>query len=73
MVSDVNTIGARNYGGSMLSYYPVVVIGAGGSGIAAACQLKRKLGLEHFRIFERRSGIGGFWYANRYPGVAGDL
>ncbi|KAF2433927.1 FAD/NAD(P)-binding domain-containing protein [Tothia fuscella] len=55
------------------TYYPVVIIGAGESGIAAACQLKEKLGFDQFRIFERQSGIGGTWWINRYPGVACDV
>lgn len=40
-------------------YYPVVVIGAGASGIAMGHNLKHKLGLEQFAVFERQSGIGG--------------
>jgi cation diffusion facilitator CzcD-associated flavoprotein CzcO len=40
-------------------YYPVVVIGAGASGIAMGHNLKHNLGLEQFAIFERQSGIGG--------------
>ena len=38
---------------------PVLIIGAGASGIAMGCQLKRKLGFEQFRIYDRLSGIGG--------------
>jgi cation diffusion facilitator CzcD-associated flavoprotein CzcO len=38
---------------------PVVIIGAGASGIAMGCELKRKLGFHDFRIFDRQSGIGG--------------
>lgn len=54
-------------------YYPVVVIGAGESGIAMGCQLRSQLGSDQFRIFERKSGIGGTWYTNRYPGIACDV
>jgi cation diffusion facilitator CzcD-associated flavoprotein CzcO len=49
--------------------YPVLIIGAGESGVAMGCQLQRKLGFKDFRIFERQSGIGGTWWINRYPGV----
>ncbi|KAK8078263.1 FAD/NAD(P)-binding domain-containing protein [Apiospora saccharicola] len=51
----------------------VVVIGAGESGIAVGCQLKSKLGVTDFRIFDRQGGVGGAWYINRYPGVACDI
>ena len=55
------------------TYYPVAIIGAGESGIAMGCQLKQQLNFDQFRIFERRSGIGGTWWSNRYPGVACDM
>lgn len=55
------------------TYYPVLIIGAGESGIAAGCRLKVKLGFDQFRIFDRQAGIGGTWWINRYPGVACDL
>ncbi|KAL4864236.1 hypothetical protein BDV12DRAFT_176441 [Aspergillus spectabilis] len=54
-------------------FYPVVIIGAGAAGIAAACRLKSRYQFDQFRIFERHSGIGGTWWANRYPGVACDV
>ncbi|KAJ5329150.1 flavin-binding monooxygenase [Penicillium brevicompactum] len=53
-------------------YYPVIIIGAGISGIASACQLKRKFGCNQFMVFERQDGIGGTWWNHRYPGVATD-
>ncbi|EMD91709.1 hypothetical protein COCC4DRAFT_160937 [Bipolaris maydis ATCC 48331] len=54
-------------------YYPVIIVGAGASGIAAACQLKAQLGFDQFRVFDRQTGIGGTWWINRYPGVACDI
>ncbi|KAE8353276.1 hypothetical protein BDV28DRAFT_165050 [Aspergillus coremiiformis] len=57
------------YDGTPQVFYPVVVIGAGPSGIATACRLKQKCGFDQFRIFDRQDGIGGTWWANRYPGV----
>ncbi|RAQ69543.1 flavin-binding monooxygenase [Aspergillus flavus] len=54
-------------------YFPVIIIGAGLSGIAAGCQLKTKLGLGRFRIYDRNDGIGGTWWIHRYPGVACDV
>ncbi|KAL3420630.1 monooxygenase, flavin-binding [Phlyctema vagabunda] len=56
-----------------IAYYPVVIIGAGESGIAMGARLKEQLKFDQFRIFDRQSGIGGTWYINRYPGVACDV
>ncbi|EXF79101.1 hypothetical protein CFIO01_06423 [Colletotrichum fioriniae PJ7] len=53
--------------------FSAIIIGAGESGIAVGCMLKTKLGTDDFRIFDRQSGVGGAWYANRYPGVACDI
>ncbi|KAF2030110.1 FAD/NAD(P)-binding domain-containing protein [Setomelanomma holmii] len=55
------------------TYYPVIIVGAGASGIAMACQLKQQLGFDQFRIFDRQAGFGGTWWINRYPGVACDV
>ena len=74
MAQAVNTIHRVNaYDDGAYTYYPVVVIGAGESGIAMGCRLKSQLGFDQFRIFERKSGIGGTWYTNRYPGIACDM
>jgi hypothetical protein len=61
------------YDDKSYTYYPVLVIGAGESGIAMGCRLQQELGFDQFRIFERKSGIGGTWYTNRYPGIACDV
>ncbi|OJJ99178.1 hypothetical protein ASPACDRAFT_60983 [Aspergillus aculeatus ATCC 16872] len=53
-------------------YYPVIIIGAGISGIGCACQLQRKSRVDQFMIFEGQGGIGGTWWSHRYPGVATD-
>lgn len=55
------------------TYYPIVVIGGGESGIAMGCQIKSQLRCDQFRIFERSSLVGGTWYSNTYPGVACDM
>jgi ribulose 1,5-bisphosphate synthetase/thiazole synthase len=55
----------HGYGNEGYTYYPAVIVGAGESGIAMACQLKRELGFDQFRIFERQSGLGGTWWINR--------
>src|SRR5439155_15572114 len=61
------------YNDKAYTYYPVLVIGAGESGIAMGCRLRQELGFDQFRIFERKSGIGGTWYTSRYPGIACDV
>jgi hypothetical protein len=74
MAKAVNTI--HHVGGEKgegYTYYPVLIIGAGASGIAMGCRLKQVLHTDQFRIIERRSGLGGVWFTNRYPGVAGDM
>lgn len=74
MPSSVAKIHKRNaYEKDAHTYYPVVVIGAGESGIAIGCRLKEALGFDQFRIFDKQSGIGGTWWINRYPGVACDM
>lgn len=60
----------NGYDKNAYTYYPVIIVGAGASGIAMACQLKEQLGFDQFRVFERQTGIGGTWWINRYPGVA---
>jgi ribulose 1,5-bisphosphate synthetase/thiazole synthase len=61
------------YGKDAHTYYPVLIVGAGESGVAMGCRLKQVLGTDQFRIFERQSGIGGTWWINRYPGAACDM
>lgn len=74
MPSSVARIHKRHsYGKDAHTYSPVLVIGAGVSGIATGCRLKEALGFDQFRIFERQSGIGGTWWINRYPGAACDV
>lgn len=68
------TIHVENgYEKNAFTYYPILIVGAGETGIAMACRLKSQLGFDQFRIFDRQSGIGGTWWINRYPGVAVDV
>lgn len=60
----------NGYDQNAYTYYPILIVGAGASGIAMACRLKSELKFDQFRIFERQAGIGGTWWINRYPGVA---
>ena len=61
------------YNKDAYTYYPVLIVGAGESGIAMGCRLREELGFDQFRIFDRQSGMGGTWWINRYPGVACDV
>lgn len=63
----------KGYDKEQVTYYPILVVGAGESGLALGARLKEKLGFDQFRIFERQAGIGGTWWINRYPGVACDV
>lgn len=51
--------------------FPVVVIGAGESGILAGIRL-RQAGIP-FTIIDRNDGVGGTWQTNRYPGCRVDI
>jgi cation diffusion facilitator CzcD-associated flavoprotein CzcO len=50
----------------------VLIIGAGLSGIGAACHLQQKCPGRTFAILEARNCIGGTWDLFRYPGVRSD-
>ncbi|HVW47489.1 MAG TPA: NAD(P)/FAD-dependent oxidoreductase, partial [Solirubrobacterales bacterium] len=54
------------------THHEVIIVGAGLSGIAAAASL-RENGIDDFLIIERRSGIGGTWHQNTYPGCECDV
>jgi len=61
--SPVNAMGA---------HFEVLIIGAGLSGIGAACHLVRKRPKTTFAILEARDAIGGTWDLFRYPGIRSD-
>lgn len=50
----------------------VLILGAGLSGIGAACHLRRECPEKRFAILERRQNIGGTWDLFRYPGIRSD-
>jgi monooxygenase len=50
----------------------VLIVGAGLSGIGAACHLRENLPGRSFAILEAREGIGGTWDLFRYPGIRSD-
>jgi len=53
-------------------HFDLLIVGAGLSGIGAACHLQRKCPHKDFAILEARDAIGGTWDFFRYPGVRSD-
>jgi cation diffusion facilitator CzcD-associated flavoprotein CzcO len=56
----------------MAEHVDVLIVGAGISGIGAACHLIRDCPGRTFRILERRQRMGGTWDLFRYPGIRSD-
>src|SRR6476469_8518758 len=50
----------------------VLIVGAGLSGIGAACHLREAFPQRSFAILEAREASGGTWDLFRYPGVRSD-
>ncbi|AXQ31119.1 NAD(P)/FAD-dependent oxidoreductase [Solimonas sp. K1W22B-7] len=59
-------------GASQERHVDVLILGAGLSGIGAACHLARRLKHKSYAILERREAIGGTWDLFRYPGIRSD-
>jgi cation diffusion facilitator CzcD-associated flavoprotein CzcO len=57
---------------STSNYHDVVIIGAGLSGIGAACHLQAALPDIDYIILEGRDRMGGTWDLFRYPGIRSD-
>jgi monooxygenase len=55
-----------------MEHVDVLIVGAGLSGVGAACHLRRKLPAKSFVILEGRGAMGGTWDLFRYPGVRSD-
>lgn len=53
-------------------YADVVIVGAGLSGIGAACHLQRECPGKSYVILEGRDAMGGTWDLFRYPGIRSD-
>ena len=53
-------------------FVDVIIIGAGISGIGAACHLKRNCPKKSFLVLEGRNKIGGTWDLFKYPGIRSD-
>ena len=54
------------------NHFDVVIIGAGLSGIGAACHLQRNSPNKSYAILESREAMGGTWDLFRYPGIRSD-
>ena len=57
---------------SSMEHVDVLIVGAGLSGIGAACQISMACPGKSFAILEGREAIGGTWDLFRYPGVRSD-
>src|SRR5690349_24055127 len=55
-----------------LEHLDVLIVGAGLSGVGAACHLQERCPGKTFTIFEARDAIGGTWDLFRYPGIRSD-
>ena len=54
------------------NYTDIIIVGAGLSGIGAACHLERKNPEKSYVIFESREELGGTWSLFKYPGIRSD-
>ena len=55
-----------------VEHLDVLIVGAGLSGIGAACHLQEECPTRSFAILESRAAIGGTWDLFRYPGIRSD-
>jgi cation diffusion facilitator CzcD-associated flavoprotein CzcO len=55
-----------------VEHVDVVIVGAGLSGVGAACRLERERPGTSYAVLEARDAIGGTWDLFRYPGIRSD-
>jgi cation diffusion facilitator CzcD-associated flavoprotein CzcO len=58
--------------GLSMEHFDVMIVGAGLSGVGAACHLRQRNPRKSFAIIEGRNALGGTWDLFRYPGVRSD-
>jgi cyclohexanone monooxygenase len=56
----------------MALHFDFLIIGAGISGLGAACHLRRHFADSSLAILEAMDGFGGTWWTHRYPGARSD-
>jgi monooxygenase len=54
------------------NHFDVLIVGAGLSGIGAACSLQKYCPNKTYAILEARPSVGGTWDLFRYPGIRSD-
>jgi cation diffusion facilitator CzcD-associated flavoprotein CzcO len=57
---------------SPIEHFDVLILGAGLSGVGAACHLRRSCPRKTLAILEAREAVGGTWDLFRYPGIRSD-
>src|SRR5215218_7619634 len=55
-----------------IEHFDVLIVGAGLSGIGAACHLQQECPGKSYAVLESRGAIGGTWDLFRYPGIRSD-
>ena len=55
-----------------MEHFDVLIVGAGLSGVGAACHLQKSCPGKTFVILEGRESLGGTWDQFRYPGIRSD-
>ena len=55
-----------------LEHFDVIIVGAGLSGVGAACHLHDDCPGKSYVVLEQRDAVGGTWDLFRYPGIRSD-
>ena len=55
-----------------MEHLDVIIVGAGLSGIGAACHLEQHCPGKRYALLESRGAVGGTWDLFRYPGIRSD-